>query len=175
MNTHSYILVDDDPSHNMLCTAIIKRVFKGSDVNAFLEPEKALKYIESVYIDGKNSTDNVEDYNLKNTLDPDIPSESSVPTVDIQEGALNKTELSSGSEKPTVLFLDINMPSMTGWEFLEEFRKFSKTVHKQFTIYMLSSSVDSSDKEKASSNIFVSGYISKPLRQETLREKFQVV
>lgn len=72
--------------------------------------------------------------------------------------------------KPTVLFLDINMPSMTGWEFLEEFRNFGEEVQKQFAIYILTSSVDERDKEKAESDPLVSGFFSKPLTMNTVQQ-----
>lgn len=70
----------------------------------------------------------------------------------------------------TVLFLDINMPSMTGWEFLDEFRHFGEKVHKQFVIYILTSSVDERDKEKAESDPLVAGFFSKPLTATTVQE-----
>jgi CheY-like chemotaxis protein len=72
----------------------------------------------------------------------------------------------------TVLFLDINMPSMTGWDFLEVFKDFHEEVLKRFTIYMLSSSVDDRDKEKADLNPFVSGFLSKPLDFESIQKIF---
>ena len=67
---------------------------------------------------------------------------------------------------PTVLFLDVNMPGLSGWDFLEIFATFDKHIHEQITIYMLSSSVDHRDIEQADSNPFVSGYVSKPLSKE---------
>lgn len=72
----------------------------------------------------------------------------------------------------TILFLDINMPAMTGWEFLEMFKEFSEDIRKQFTIYLLSSSVDERDKEKAKENPLVRGFISKPLTVDRLKELF---
>lgn len=71
--------------------------------------------------------------------------------------------------KPTILFLDINMPSMTGWEVLEEFRKLEKEVRDQFTIYMLSSSIEDFSEE-AEQYPFVAGFLSKPLKVERLEE-----
>jgi CheY-like chemotaxis protein len=62
-----------------------------------------------------------------------------------------------------ILLLDINMPTLFGWEVLEEFRKFNDVIKNHFKIFMLSSSVDQRDKEKASMNPLVSGYIEKPL------------
>lgn len=64
-----------------------------------------------------------------------------------------------GSPIPTVLFLDINMPTMTGWNFLEVFKSFNEQIRQQFTIYILSSSIDHNDKDKAESNPSVSGFI----------------
>lgn len=72
----------------------------------------------------------------------------------------------------TILFLDINMPYMTGWEFLEVFRTLNEKIQKQFIIYMLSSSVDERDKEKAKNNPFVSGFYSKPLTIHSIKELY---
>lgn len=68
----------------------------------------------------------------------------------------------------TVLFLDINMPSMTGWEFMEKFEVLSDTIKQQIVIYILSSSVDERDKEKADNNKFIKGFLSKPLQKNTI-------
>ena len=70
--------------------------------------------------------------------------------------------------KPTVLFLDINMPTLTGWEFMEQFEKFKEKVKKQISIYILSSSVDQRDKDKAKANKYIKGFISKPLNREII-------
>jgi CheY-like chemotaxis protein len=69
---------------------------------------------------------------------------------------------------PTILFLDINMPTITGWEFLEQYEKFTEEVKNQITIYILSSSVDQRDKDKAESNQYIKGFISKPVQPETI-------
>jgi response regulator RpfG family c-di-GMP phosphodiesterase len=63
----------------------------------------------------------------------------------------------------TILFLDINMPMINGWEFLDQYEKFSEEVKMHINIYMLSSSVDHRDKNKADANPYVKGFISKPL------------
>jgi len=75
----------------------------------------------------------------------------------------------------TVLFLDINMPHMNGWEFLEVFKNFNEDIQKHFAIYMLSSSIDIRDKEKAEGNPLVSGFISKPLTTDVLNKVFYPV
>lgn len=61
-----------------------------------------------------------------------------------------------------ILFLDINMPTMTGWEFLDEFINFQDQVKGKVTIYILSSSLEDFS-EKAEKYPFVSGFLSKPL------------
>ncbi|MBL0030777.1 MAG: response regulator [Bacteroidetes bacterium] len=78
------------------------------------------------------------------------------------------------SDEKTVLLLDINMPTMTGWEFLEEFDKLSENIKMQFQIFMLSSSVDPSDIERATSNPLVTDFIEKPLNKEDLEKMFGV-
>jgi two-component SAPR family response regulator len=70
--------------------------------------------------------------------------------------------------QPTILFLDINMPTLTGWEFMEQFEKFSAEIKNQITIYILSSSVDQRDKDKANANTYIKGFISKPLTREMI-------
>ena len=70
--------------------------------------------------------------------------------------------------EPIILFLDINMPTLTGWEFMEEYEKFSDEVKEQIRIFILSSSVDPRDKDKAEANKYIKGFISKPLDRETI-------
>jgi two-component SAPR family response regulator len=66
----------------------------------------------------------------------------------------------------TIVFLDINMPSMTGWEFLKHFEKFDARIKECFKIYILSSSVDKRDEERARPNKNLVDYIVKPLTKE---------
>jgi CheY-like chemotaxis protein len=68
----------------------------------------------------------------------------------------------------TVLLLDINMPTINGWEFLDHFEKFGHEIKPPISIYMFSSSIDQHDKDRASSNEYIKGFISKPLMIETI-------
>src|SRR5690606_583295 len=76
--------------------------------------------------------------------------------------------------KPTLLFLDVNMPVMSGFEFLDEYKKFDAEIRDQFIIYMLSSSIEDFNSQ---SLIYpcVSGFLTKPLRTNDLEEIFRVL
>jgi CheY-like chemotaxis protein len=78
--------------------------------------------------------------------------------------------LENNSSFPEIIFLDIRMPSMDGFGFLREFAKFPPTVHFACNIFILSSSVDSRDIERAKKNSFVSGFITKPLTFSNLEK-----
>ncbi len=72
------------------------------------------------------------------------------------------------SIKPHYLFLDLNMPEMNGWDFLDRFNP-SDT---EAEIYILSSSVDERDINKASQYQFVKDYLSKPLVKKYIQNIF---
>ncbi len=72
-------------------------------------------------------------------------------------------------ESNAILFLDINMPLMNGWQFLEKFADLDERVKERVKIYILSSSVDKRDIQKAKENKYVKHYLVKPLTKETIR------
>ena len=61
------------------------------------------------------------------------------------------------------------MPVMNGWEFLERFDELGEHTKKRIKIYILSSSVDKRDIEKAKADKNVVHYLTKPLTKETIR------
>ncbi|MGV1011985.1 MAG: response regulator [Flavobacterium sp.] len=65
-----------------------------------------------------------------------------------------------------VIFLDINMPGMDGWSFLEVFETIQSTLKYNVKIFILSSSINPEDIIKAKQNNFVTDYLIKPLNQE---------
>jgi CheY-like chemotaxis protein len=72
------------------------------------------------------------------------------------------------SDIPDVIFLDIRMPEMDGFQFLEAFEKLPDFIKSKPKIVMLSSSVDTLDQTRAAENEKVFTYISKPLTKENL-------
>ena len=73
---------------------------------------------------------------------------------------------------PDIIFLDINMPVMDGWEFLEAYKKIKPKVEKKIVIYMVSSSTDIRDLDRAKSISEVSDYIIKPVSGSQLKSIF---
>ena len=71
---------------------------------------------------------------------------------------------------PDVIFLDINMPVMNGWEFLEEYNKLHTRLPKPIVVYVVSSSVDSSDMQKSRTYNAVSDYLVKPVNRSKYQE-----
>lgn len=69
---------------------------------------------------------------------------------------------------PEIIFLDLNMPHMDGWEFLDEFQQLPEDLHLRCNVIILSSSISKSDIEKSQGYKSVIEFISKPLTVEAL-------
>jgi CheY-like chemotaxis protein len=71
---------------------------------------------------------------------------------------------------PTILFLDLSMPEMSGWDWLFKFEQLPHIIKRQISVYILTSSISSKDAEKARNNVYVKGYILKPLQKHKVVE-----
>jgi CheY-like chemotaxis protein len=73
-----------------------------------------------------------------------------------------RQHLKDANSLPDVIFLDINMPLMDGWEFIDEFEKLDLN-GKKVSVYMVSSSVDETDLKKSKEHAIIKDYIIKPV------------
>lgn len=95
--------------------------------------------------------------------------------IDFQNGADALQHLqgsittSNETESVDIIILDINMPVMDGWEFLEAYNKLSSDQKTKVVIVMLTSSQNSDDMIKAK-NYGVNEFLSKPLQKTMLQD-----
>jgi CheY-like chemotaxis protein len=93
-----------------------------------------------------------------------------VMVYDSARDALHHLSKSAPAEFPGLIFLDINMPDMDGWKFLEALHALPLELREECRIVMLTSSIDIHDIKKAKTYPFVQDFISKPLtRDEVLK------
>ena len=76
-------------------------------------------------------------------------------------------------DAPELILLDLNMPGMSGWEFIEEFRKLPAPVQERVKIMVLTSSLNPDDQERAAQTEDIDGMYDKLLTRDTLMHIFQ--
>lgn len=97
-----------------------------------------------------------------------------VDEVVIKFGGIEALEYLQGKEtsgnypKPELVFLDINMPGMNGWEFLAEYQKMDEEMKANVVISMLTTSVSDQDREMATKWSEIKSFENKPLTEDKL-------
>lgn len=89
----------------------------------------------------------------------------------VQQSATDAIDaIRAGQLKPDVIFLDLRMPLMNGFEFLQEYDKLDASNKSATKIFMLSSSLDPVDVKRSSQNKYITQFIHKPLTHKILEE-----
>ena len=122
----------------------------------------------------------IDDDNLTNYVNKRLMMKSgfdlSVHTFDSPDVALNALKrllVTDWDALPDVILLDINMPVMDGWDFLMEYEKIMP--QSETKIFMLSSSLNQEDMNRAARFNMVSGFLPKPLKAEQLYELLEAM
>lgn len=71
---------------------------------------------------------------------------------------------------PDLILLDLNMPVMDGWQFLDAYSRLNLV--KDISIYILSSSIDTADHQRAAQYKVVKSFLTKPITKTNLQEIF---
>ncbi|TND10557.1 MAG: response regulator with CheY-like receiver, AAA-type ATPase, and DNA-binding domain [Bacteroidetes bacterium] len=78
--------------------------------------------------------------------------------------------LQADCKVPDLIFLDINMPGLTGWDFIEAYREKKARKKNQSVIIMLTTSANPDDEMRAKTTACISGFCQKPLTMEVIDE-----
>jgi CheY-like chemotaxis protein len=84
--------------------------------------------------------------------------------------AINYLTLNSNNPDalPEIILLDLSMPILNGWQFLEAYSKIVSSIEKKITIYIYSSSISPDDFSRSKLIKEVSGYFVKPINREKI-------
>lgn len=94
---------------------------------------------------------------------------SDLPGSDLGDGTGSRPGSTESCPRPDLIFLDINMPAMDGWEFLGKYRTLPKEKKAHTVLIMLTTSLNPDDEKRTHAIPEVSGFENKPLNQTRLQ------
>jgi CheY-like chemotaxis protein len=115
--------------------------------------------------------DSINNFLSKELINMYLPGAEVSSILDAEEALLFLDEHKTDAEKlPEIILIDINMPVMDGWDFIEKFEQIDHPAFKNIRIFIYTSSVYFGDIERAKSYKSVVNIYSKPLTQDMLHE-----
>ena len=129
---------------------------EGNKVYLIIDDDEVFNFLHSEIISQLDSKAEIIDYN------------SSVDGLNF----INET-IKNNQTLPDYIFLDIRMPEMSGLELLDELMENSIKPFENVKIFVVTSSLDDRDKQRALSYPIVSGFLIKMITLETLKEHLQ--
>ena len=96
-------------------------------------------------------------------------------TIHVAQSGEEALDFLRNTQRPDLIFLDVNMPAMDGWEFLERYRSLPSDRKADIVLIMLTTSLNPDDELRTRAIPEVSGFENKPLSQqrvEQLLEKY---
>lgn len=125
-----------------------------------------MKTVDTICVIDDND---VYQFVMKNSISKLNPNIKILAYLNGEEGIESLKEMIENKQPlPDVILLDINMPVMDGWEFMNEFIKIKPKLPRVMPIYLTTSSLDASDIDKAKSYEDITGFLSKPIDRHTL-------
>lgn len=90
--------------------------------------------------------------------------------IDIKDTSEHALDWLKHHRLPDLILLDLNMPKMDGWGFIQEYRKLPKKSQNRCIIVIVSSSANPDDKQRAKETEDVAAFYSKPLTADIVQE-----
>lgn len=126
-----------------------------------------MKSISEIWIVDDNEVNNFICESLINVALPEVK----VTCFTEAQNALENLGTAPNADN-RIMLVDVNMPIMNGWQFLDGYRAMSEQIQQSNVIYMLTSSIAKYDLEIAENYTFLQGFMSKPLTKDLILKMY---